>query len=175
MLELFRELTGDVLQASTQQEKSRLVILNNVSNVGAWDSKVSVAISEGDGAPEAAYKKWFGDNFYEDRSGEQVPFNLGFVQFVPYKPIAGAAVCNVIGYEGVSDEEDTRSPIRYFAIAKCLTEVYQRLAESVAQGKKVEVAVSQQFAAGGSWNWVSLLLKELAHVTGVPTTVYKIA
>jgi hypothetical protein len=173
-MEFFHEVTGDVLKPVRQIEKSRLVILNNVSNVGTWNTQLGALLSAADAAPETQYKQWFTDTFYEDtRSGEQVPFSLGFVQFVPFKAVPGASVCNLIGYQDTAAEDDTRSPIRYYAIAKGLTEVFQRLAESVAAGKPVEVVVSPQFAAGGSWNWVALLLKELAAETGVHTSVYK--
>lgn len=173
-MEFFHEVTGDVLNPIRQLEKSRLVILNNVSNVGTWNTPLGAVLSGADGVPETQYKSWFTETFYEDqRSGDQVPFSLGFVQFVPFKAVPGASVCNLIGYQDAAAEEEKRSPIRYFAIAKGLSEVYQRLAESIAEGKKVEVVVSPQFAAGGSWNWVAVLLKELAAESGVHTTVYK--
>lgn len=173
MVELYREIEGDVLQPVRQVEKSRIVILSNASNVGNWDTALAKRISELDTAPETAFKQWFADTVYEDRSGDQIAFSLGSIQITPFKPVPGAAVCSLIGYDDVSDAEEKRSPIRYHAIAKGLTDTYMRLAQSVAQGHKVEVAVSEQFAAGGSWKWVAVLIKELAEASGVPTTFYK--
>ena len=172
MLELYREISGNPLEPSRQIEKSRIVILHNVSNSGNWDTPIAKPISDKDDAPENAFKKWSLDGYYEDRSGDQIPFALGSIQFTQCKAIPGSTVCSIIGYQSPS-EDGPRSSIRYHALAKGLTEMYVRLAESVAQGAKVEVMVGQQFAAGGSWNWVAVLLKELAQESGVPTTVYK--
>jgi len=168
------------------EDGKRVVIAHVCNDEGGWGSGFVVPLGRTYPLAEAAYRKWHQDG---STSGTKslicgschstvVPFKLGecqIVQVVDFLP--GLVIANMIGQRSTIQRAESKTPVRYAAIAKCLEKVaaYAKLAQSGHEShNKIEVHCPKFGAglAGGRWTVVEALLDEIVGKVA-PTIVYE--
>ncbi|MFK4132468.1 hypothetical protein ACI2KR_09335 [Pseudomonas luteola] len=171
MTQYFREIQGNPLNPERAIQKSYVFVVNPCSNQGTWETTLANAISEIDSGPESSFKEWMTNQYYDDaKSGEQIPFELGCLQLVQAKKVPGLMVANLLMETNATP--DIPKTLRYWAASKAMIELYQRISDSQAQGRIVEIhfAPRESTLHEGSWRIVKALASELAQESRVMTT-----
>ena len=138
------------------------VLVHVCNDLGAWGKGFVVAVSKKWPAPEQSYRDWH-------KQGDDVPFELGQVQFVEVEP--SLWVANLIGQHGIR-RSGRVPPIRYDAVREGL----QRVAEfALAHGATVHMPRIGCGLAGGSWNSIVPIIEEELTGKGLDVTVYDLA
>ena len=88
--------------------------------------------------PELAYREWY-------KSRAENDFGLGAVQFVQVEPFIWVA--NMVAQHGTKSGSKG-PPIRYDAVAECLTKVAEKVSELSASLHMPRIDVAWR---GGSW------------------------
>lgn len=135
------------------------IIVHCCNDIGAWGSGFVVALSKRWKAPEQYYRGWK-ECFPEQR------LPLGVAQLVKVEP--DIYVANMIGQRGVRGPANL-SPIRYFAIADALDEVFQLAVnnECSIHGPRLGAGL-----AGGDWKKIENILENASENYDVPVTIY---
>lgn len=150
-------VTGDATRPPSDQ---RAIIVHVGNDIGGWGAGFVVAISKRWPEPERRFRAWH-------RGEEELPFELGQVQFVQVKPQTWVA--NLVGQRGIRRGRDGVPPVRYQAIRTGL----QCVAEKArAWGASVHMPRIGCGLAGGSWDEVGRIVEEELAQRGVPVTVY---
>ena len=140
--------------------EGRKIIIHCCNSIGVWGKGFVLALSARWKQPETEYRKW---------SKGYIPglrFELGAVQFVKVED--DIVVGNMIGQKGVRGQGKV-PPIRYAAIAKCLTKI-----ASAAEKNNASVHCPR-FGAGlakGKWEIIEVYLRDLLCAKDIPVTVY---
>jgi O-acetyl-ADP-ribose deacetylase (regulator of RNase III) len=106
-----------------------------------------MAISKRWAEPEEVYRKWYGERANND-------FELGAVQFVQVNPYVWVA--NMVGQCGIKTGSKG-PPIRYEAVEKCLSKVYQKAIELNASVHMPRIGCG---LAGGKWSKIEPIIKK---------------
>ena len=137
--------------ATDPQGNGPKIIIHCCNDIGAWGAGFVLALSKKWDAPEKHYRTFSS-------------YKLGEVNFINVEE--DLLVCNMIGQHGVGPDEDGDPPIRYKAIMLALQQV-----NGMAKAIKATVHCPKfgSDLAGGDWNLIEALLKEIMEV---PVTVY---
>jgi hypothetical protein len=139
---------GDATQPQGEGIK---FIIHCCNDIGAWGAGFVLALSKRWSKPEEYYRALR-------------HYHLGATQNVQVED--DIYVINMIGQHGVGPDSDGNPPVRYVALMQCLEQVNQD-AEHV--GASVHCPKFGSDLAGGDWNVIETILKE---IMTVPVTVY---
>ncbi|WP_109530059.1 MULTISPECIES: macro domain-containing protein [Nocardia] len=151
-----RYTTGD---ATAPEGEGPLLVVHMCNNAGRWGRGFVRAVSDRWPGPEHAYRQWH-------RSREQ-PFELGEIQLVPVEE--NVSVVNMIGQHGIADNRTSTPPIRYDAVARCLTKLADH---AIAAGASVHTPRIGAGLAGGRWEQIAPLIDTHLCRRGIAVTVY---
>jgi O-acetyl-ADP-ribose deacetylase (regulator of RNase III) len=149
-------LRGD---ATCPQAKGKKIICHICNDIGGWGKGFVLALSARWEEPERAYREW-----HRDRSGND--FGLGYVQFVQVEPYI--FVANMVAQRGIK-RGSKGPPIRYEALAACLKKVVEKARELGASLHMPRIGCG---LAGGKWERVEPLIREILCDRGMAVTVY---
>lgn len=147
-------VTGDATEPVGDGYK---VIAHICNDRGAWGAGFVKALSAKWSKPEAKYREWSraNDPFF--------PFQLGYEQYVDVTP--EITVCNMVAQ--TLGWKDGKPPIRYDALAECLTGLgyYAELTGASVHMPRIGTGL-----AGGAWYEIEPLIKNC--LEGISVTVY---
>ena len=158
------EITYVVGDATNPAGDGPKLIAHIVNDSGQWGRGFVMAVSARWPGTRTAYQRWF-HNFRG--WGDSSSFRLGAVQFVPVGD--DLEVANMVGQHGVRYQMQMSPPIRYDALASCLSMVGSRAVERRASVHMPRIGCG---LAGGTWDKVEPLILEHLYDRGVPVTVY---
>lgn len=141
-------VTGD---ATAPYGMGPKIIIHCCNDVGAWGAGFVLALSNKWSAPEEHYRA-------------KTHHILGEVDLIQVEE--DLYVGNMIGQHGVGRDEFGNPPVRYVALMTALKQVNDI---AVAIGATVHCPKFGSDLAGGDWNLIEALLKE---IMSVPVTVY---
>ena len=145
--------------ATCPQAKGVKLICHVCNDIGGWGKGFVLALSRRWDQPEAEYRAWYAQ-------GKEAGFTLGTVQFVPVEKYIWVA--NMLGQRGVK-RGSSGPPIRYEALASCLSQV---AAKALELGASVHMPRIGCGLAGGDWARVEPLIEERLCAHGVAVTLY---
>jgi O-acetyl-ADP-ribose deacetylase (regulator of RNase III) len=145
--------------ATCPQAKGVKIICHICNDIGGWGKGFVLALSKRWEAPEAEYRKWHS-------TGKNGGFALGAVQFVQVEPYIWVA--NMVAQRGIK-RGSSGPPIRYEAVAACLTQLAVRALELGASVHMPRIGCG---LAGGKWSEVEPMIEQSLIAAGVPVTVY---
>lgn len=131
------------------------IITHICNNSGGWGSGFVVNLSKVWKKPEEEYRKWH--TFEEFKMGEMIiPFKLGNIQPVPVDKFT--MVINMIAQHNTISITPGSKPIRYAALASCMTK-----AANVAKKMNAEFHIPKMGAglAQGRWDFIEELINEI--------------
>lgn len=102
------------------------VICHGTNTLGAWGSGFVLSLSHINDNPEKCYRKWAKDKVTYDSKGNEIPFELGQVQFALLKTTPHI-VANIISQEGVGLGKFGEIPFRYKETEIALRHIEQTL------------------------------------------------
>jgi O-acetyl-ADP-ribose deacetylase (regulator of RNase III) len=165
---MIHPIKGDVTVPKLNPDQHGLLV--HVSNDrGGWGKGVVLAISKRWPQPEAAYRQWFRQKYWEGRA-----FELGQIQCVQVAP--NLHVVNCIAQSGYgrnnqaqhqTSEPNTTPPIRLMALETCLNEVRQT-AERL--GASVHMPRIGTGLGGSSWDKIEPIVARA--LADIPVFVY---
>lgn len=135
------------------------IIVHVCNDIGGWGKGFVLALSRRWKEPEEAFRRWH-------KEGDDVPFELGQVQFVQVEP--DLYVANLIGQRGIR-RSGGQSPVRYDAIRTGLQRVAEFAAEHQASVHMPRIGCG---LAGGKWEEIEPLLCDTLTSAAIPITVY---
>lgn len=169
---------------SPENVENNIVIPHVCNDQGGWGSGFVLAINRRYGyLPRAMYLNWkekqccsIPMRVYE--SGE---FALGEVQMVIVKDFDGCPsdkpkkcfIANMIGQHLTGEDEHGNAPIRYAALVNAMDKVTSYIHKMWEGGLGAEI-VCPKFGsglAGGDWNFIEVLIKEIWCGAGINVTV----
>jgi hypothetical protein len=155
---------------ATKPEGSGTKLISHVCNdVGAWGAGFVVALSKKWKEPEAAYRDWYRDRAYTTAAEKDTPFELGRIQLVPVAP--EIIVVNMLAQTGIQSRQVdiARPPLRYGALVKCMVRTAKQ-----AEYLKASIHCPKfgSGLAGGKWEIIEELIKEIWLDQGISVTVY---
>lgn len=151
-----RYVIGDATRPEVQGNR---FICHVCNDIGAWGKGFVLALSKRWKEPEARFREWHARK-------TDPPFELGQVQFVEVEPTLW--VVNMIGQRGIRGGRNV-TPIRYEAVADCLTKVARRAQELDASVHMPRIGCG---LAGGEWPRIEAIILETLGVAGIAVTVY---
>ena len=152
-------VSGDATRPSGDGPR---IIVHVCNDIGGWGASFVLAVSRRWDSPEESYRRWH-------REGNDVPFELGQVQFVQVEDALWVA--NLLGQHGVQ-RRGNEAPIRYDAVRTGL----MRVAEfAIANGASAHMPRIGCGLAGGSWNQMEPIIVATLVEAGVKVTVYDLA
>ena len=146
--------------ATLPEGEGAKVIVHVCNDAGGWGRGFVVAISNRWKRPEAEYRQWH-------REPQQIPFELGQVQFVEVE--SALWVANMIGQHGVRSEDGV-PPVRYEAIRTGLGRVRDFAVERQAS---IHMPRIEAGLAGGSWEKIQEIIEQ--ELTELSVLVYDLA
>jgi O-acetyl-ADP-ribose deacetylase (regulator of RNase III) len=163
-------LKGDATRIPSSADEKYLVHVSN--NQGGWGAGFVKAISKRWAAPERSYRAWYKvqDNPIWGR------FELGNRQIIRVEP--GLSVVNMIAQSGYgtgntnqhqTSEPNTRPPIRYDALEKCLEKV---ATAAKASGASVHGPRFGSGLSGGSWDVIEPIIERT--LVDLSVTIYNL-
>lgn len=156
------EITYAVGDATDPDDDGPKIIAHIVNDRGWWGRGFVLAVS---GRWPEARREY--QRYYQNADGEAGSFRLGVVQFVPVGD--GIEIANMIAQHGVRQQAYSPPPIRYEALASCLSMVGLRAVERRASVHMPRIGCG---LAGGTWDRVEPLIVGQLCGRGVPVTVY---
>jgi hypothetical protein len=187
-------VTGDATKPEGLGEKP-IIIPHVVNSIGGWGSGFVLAINKAFGiGPMMAYRDWYAlghgnestdfakesmrDRINNDYNNKIIccegfdDFALGSVQFVRTKP--KLVIANMVAQAGtISKPVDDRPPIRYGALAKAMTHVADFNAFRVDSKAEIHCPKFGSDLAGGDFNIIEQLIREIWVDRGLSVTVYE--
>jgi O-acetyl-ADP-ribose deacetylase (regulator of RNase III) len=146
--------------ATSPQGKGTKMICHICNDIRGWGKGFVLAISRRWEQPEEAYRGW-----HKERANND--FALGAVQFVKVEPFIWIA--NMVAQHGIKSGSQG-PPIRYEAVAKCLTKVAEKATEIDASIHMPRIGCG---LAGGKWPKIEPLIEEHLCQRGLAVTVYE--
>ena len=150
--------------ATRPQGSGPRVLVHCCNDSGGWGSGFVVAVSKRWAEPEKSYRSWA-----KEGSWQGVPFDLGYVQFVPVE--IDLWVANLIGqHRTIAMGEPT--PVRYTAIEEGLKRVSSFCLE---KGASLHMPRMGAGLARGDWKKIEEIILHTVVSAGIPVTVYDFA
>ncbi len=130
------------------------VIIHICNNIGGWGSGFVVALSRKWKQPEMLYRQWFSQKAFI--KGDDA-FQLGNIQKVALdvdKYFAKTYVVNMIAQDGILSNTRSDIPLKYDALEKCLSKVYDFCSAERKKGIPITIHCPRIGAglAGGEWS-----------------------
>lgn len=144
--------------ATCPQAKGTKIICHICNDIGGWGKGFVLALSKRWPEPESEYRKW--------HAGKINGFALGSVQFVQVETYIWVA--NMIGQHGIK-QGSSGPPIRYNAVALCLTQVALTANELKASVHMPRIGCG---LAGGKWTEIEPLIEQHLIKNGIEVIVY---
>lgn len=133
------------------------VIVHICNDIGAWGAGFVMALSSRWEGPEMMYRRW---------CGHQRNFKLGYIQRVKVED--GLTVINMIAQHKVG-MVNGKPPIDYSALYTCLFKVGQYVKDVKASVHMPRIGCG---LAGGDWNVVEGIIKEILSSNDIEVVVY---
>lgn len=164
---------GDLFKLLPYTTQPHKFICHICNNMGRWGSGFVVPLARKWSQTQKAYLDWY---FGTYQDGQYKEFKLGEWQPINVEQsteqIGGIYVANMIAQNGVVSPDNPK-PIRYVALAKCMDEIGEFIANS---GRATEIH-SPMFGAGlaqGNWDFIEELIYECWINRGIPVTIYQL-
>ena len=151
-----RIIRGD---ATAPQAAGPKIIAHVCNDIGGWGKGFVLAVSRRWPDPERAYRQW-----HRERSGND--FGLGATQLVQVQ--GDIWVANMIAQRGIRSGS-SGPPIRYDAVADCLTAVAEHAVRLTASVHMPRIGCG---LAGGRWDRIEPLIAATLCDRHIATTVY---
>lgn len=153
------------------------VLIPHVCNdIGGWGAGFVVAVSQYDRSPEEDYRTWFKGESPQHICASNRSFGLSETQI---SAIGGglnlAYVANMVAQHKLSSKNG-RVPIRYWALVRCMMYVQHSLTKR-KEFKDTKGIWCPKFGAGlagGKWDVIETLIKEIWVDAGIPVTVFEL-
>ncbi|WP_280424496.1 hypothetical protein [Nocardia carnea] len=136
------------------------ILAHIVNDAGAWGRGFVLAISRRWPNPEHSYRQWHAHRATND-------FALGAVQLVAVTD--EIHVANMVGQHGIRRRGSSNVPIRYDALAQCLSRLASHAAALNASVHMPRIGTG---LAGGTWSAIEPLITEHLCSNSIPVTVY---
>ena len=148
--------------ATLPQGPGPKLLVHVCNDIGAWGRGFVLGLSQRHTEPERRYKAWVAGQ-------EDLPFELGQVQFVTVTP--DLMVANLIGQHDIArkGQAQDRPPVRYEAIREGLGRVKT---EAQRQGASIHMPRIGAGLAGGNWQVIEQIVDEELVAHGLSVTVY---
>lgn len=148
-------------------ESDLRLIIHCCNDIGGWGRGFVLALSRRNRDPEKFYRLWFDTGIMN-----RVEFKLGNIQVTPYTD-ENVCVVNMIGQHGIKTVDGV-PPVRYEAIASCLSKVAGWVKDKRKEGKTVTVHAPRfgSALAGGEWSKIESLIIENLCNEGIEVTIY---
>lgn len=150
-------LKGD---ATSPQAKGIKIIAHISNDVGGWGKGFVLALSKRWKAPEQDFRAW-----YKDRS--QNDFALGKLHLVQVEEYI--YVASMIAQHGLKPNGKGVPPIRYEALAECLTTLTQHALELNASVHMPRIGCG---LSGGKWEKIEPMIQSTLLANHIRTYVY---
>ena len=145
-------------------EEVPVIIPHICNDVGAFGAGFVVELANRFPRCKEEYLRWFQNKFDVER---MILFGLSKVQFVHVGQ--RLTVANMIAQKGLISE-DNPSPIRYAALTGAMGSV--AYASTLTQDSQIHTVKFGSGLAGGNWDHIESLIKELWIDSGCSVTVY---
>ena len=165
---------GDLFESVDWTTDTLKFIPHCCNNEGGFGSGFVAAINKHCPEVRKRYRDWF-HRGVDIASGK--PFKLGQFQTVS-TDIKGHPVhfLNILGQNGTINPADNPKPVKYTALAKCISDIGEML-DPLAYNEPVEI-ITVKFGsdlAGGDWNIISQLIEEKWNpINALPITVWSL-
>jgi O-acetyl-ADP-ribose deacetylase (regulator of RNase III) len=157
---------GDVLAQLNGKLEQHTLCIHVCNDIGVMGAGIAFAIKQKYPKVYNEYMKW---DIQTKQSGKRF-LPLGECQFVNVKPDL-VTICNMIGQHGVMGSFNSKPPIRYEAVDKCLQQV-----ATFCQNNSAKV-VGPKFGAGlagGSWLEIEKLIIKNLSQQDISVTIYEL-
>jgi hypothetical protein len=154
-------------------EREIKIIPHIVNDVGGWGSGFVVPLSKAFPQTEQSYRDWHNEGKCRDVLGDH-PFELGEVQLVDCG--LNVIVANMIAQHSTITRSPGSTPIRYWALAKCLRTVGLFAKHLLSADHVIEIH-APKFGSGlakGDWDVIEALIVEAWDNEGIPVTIYEL-
>ena len=173
---MYKTIVGDATKPAALGTVP-IIIPHVCNDLGGWGAGFVLALSRTFGKKaETAYRAWYkNDGSYGFIPPNEVMvkgdgrFKLGATQLVKHVP-EKLVIANMVAQNGFGKQADGRPAIRYGALVDCM-----RVVADVAVVAQAEIHCPKfgSDLAGGDWNTISLLIRELWEDRGIDVTVYE--
>ena len=156
-----------VPQIGVGDEEQISVIPHVCNDVGGWGAGFVLALSRKWKAPEEVYR-----NFCKFNREKKFPI-LGKINFVKVDPYI--VIANMIGQEGTVSKDNT-IPLKYKALVNCMAEVVAHIEMLKCRVTNPVVIHCPKFGsdlAGGNWDFILELIREIWLENGIDVVVYE--
>ena len=160
-----KNVLGDATEPQTTTPDEVAIIPHCCNNGGGWGKGFVLALSNKWQTPEKSYRDFCERNF-------GLPI-LGKCQ--PVKVNNNLAVMNMIGQDGTVSDTNPK-PVKYWALASAMREVtgYIEMVQAKVKGKVViHCPKFGSDLAGGDWNFILELIREIWLEAGIDVVVYE--
>lgn len=142
------------------------LIIHCCNSIGGWGRGFVLALSKRDKTPERLFRAWSRNEL------DTAPYVLGNIQICPFVE-KDLLVVNMVGQEGISTINGV-PPIRYEAIASCLSKVREWVKMLEAEGRTVSIHAPRfgSALAGGEWEIIEKLVIDNLCDYDIPVTIY---
>lgn len=161
---ILKIVEGDATDPQTTHEKEVVVIPHVCNNLGAWGAGFVLALSKKYKKPEEVYKAYCHNN-------KAFPI-LGAVCYAKMDNFL--VVANMIAQDGLVSK-DNPIPIKYKALATAMASVADFI-DHIGSPDNPIVIHCPKFGsdlAGGDWNFILELIRELWLEAGIDVVVYE--
>lgn len=155
------EIRYAVGDATAPRGEGPKVIAHVCNDVGRWGRGFVMAVSRRWPGPREQFLAW-----HRGDAKDTPPFELGQVQFVRVEPALWVA--NLVGQHGLRPVKGV-PPVRYEAIERGLIDV---AAFAEEHGASVHMPRIGCGLAGGTWDRIEPLLRQILCRQGVHVTIY---
>lgn len=141
-----------------------LVIPHVCNDLGAWGSGFVIPLAQQFPEAKARYLRAF-TRSAKDRAMAQI--ELGWTQIVECR--VGVWVCNMVAQHGVGSDENGRPPLRYSVLAHCMESV---AVLALAEQAEIHAPKFGAGLAGGNWDFIAQLIREIWVDRGLKVMIY---
>jgi hypothetical protein len=163
---ILKIVEGDATDPQTTHEKEVVIIPHVCNNLGGWGAGFVVALSKKWPEPEKVYREYIENN-------KAFPV-LGKVCYAKMSNFL--VVANMIAQNGYQDAVVNPTPIKYKALVNAMAGVAAFVDYIGGQTKNPIVIHCPKFGsdlAGGDWNFILELIRELWLEVGIDVVVYE--
>ena len=158
---ILRTVEGDVTNPQTTAPNEIVLIPHVCNNLGVMGAGVALALKNKWSEVEQVYKDFFTKHGIISSSGF-IPFSSVLGKVCYAKIDNHLVIANMIGQDGIVSIDNPK-PIKYKALADCMTEVVGYIEMIKKQTDSPVVIHACKFGsdlAGGDWNFILELIRE---------------
>lgn len=164
----YKIVKGDATSPEITDPHQVAVIAHVCNNIGGWGAGFVLAISKKWSEPEAQYRRMCREHLELIKAGFSVPL-LGTLQVVPVED--QIAVANMVAQHGTGGGK----PLKYTALTQVMQKLAHRIRFEYEENTHVSIHCPKFGAglAGGKWELIEELIKEIWCDAGIDVTVYE--